>query len=234
MRDIIGLVPYGFDTITDEKGNRIHRDGRPCNWHFILFDKWFDTGLRLPEKCQFYLSKCDGIGSELYFKRCFGSNFNNTLGEPYYHYNFIKLPWHLECFAHSFLINDEWIEAPTPRLGSEDEKIYNSLKENADKKVFVFSKPSGILDGKILMKPVIAEVYAECYHDSIYWFPNWLKRLINRKRKRIQIEFSSEIGPGSGSWKGGILGLTADFEKDIETSWEKFRNTELQKLLGRK
>lgn len=230
MRDIIGLVPYGFDTITDEKGNRIHRDGRPCNWHFILFDKWFDTGLRLPEKCQFYLSKCDGIGSELYFKRCFGSNFNNTLGEPYYHYNFIKLPWHLECFAHSFLINDEWIEAPVPKLGSEDEKIYNSLKENANKKVFVFSK----CIGNGIMKPVIAEVYAECYHDSVYWFPNWLKRLINRKRKRIQIEFSSEIGPGSGSWKGGILGLTADFEKDIETSWEKFRNTELQKLLGRK
>ena len=44
--------------------------------------------------------------------------------------------------------------------------------------------------------------------EEMEWRPKWLKwtKLFAKKRRFIEVEFSAEMGPRKGSWKGGTIG----------------------------
>jgi len=53
---------------------------------------------------------------------------------------------------------------------------------------------------------------ATIYAEEREWRRKWLQwtSLFNDVKKSIEIEFSEEVGPRKGSWKGGILGTSCE------------------------
>lgn len=55
-----------------------------------------------------------------------------------------------------------------------------------------------------------SEIDCEYWKESREWRPKWLTwtKLFADKHEYIEINFKQEVGPGKGSWKGGVMGCS--------------------------
>ena len=232
MNNIIAFYPFSKTSKSDEEGSYEWEDGcrKPVNWHIVLFDKWINTHIpvnRLSYKCQFSLSFANGNKwgkyEELCFIRYFGKDLDEDDNGKDYHFSLIRLPWYKEMFEHTVLIKGDWITLPLVIRLDGNYKTYEALMDKSDKTTYTFSAYG---------KKIKATCHAEQYRASVYWFPKWLKELFYKVEKFIEIDFSDDIGKGRGSWKGGILGLNAEWKGSIRNSWYHFKNTRLKEILN--
>ena len=71
------------------------------------------------------------------------------------------------------------------------------------------------------------EVIATVYQERRYW-RRWFK-LFSKCNHSIEIEFSSEVGERSGSWKGGCIGCSYTMKKG-ETAYQCLRRMEKERI----
>lgn len=76
----------------------------------------------------------------------------------------------------------------------------------------------------------MATVYVERREWRWRWF-SWLPWPA-KKRTYIDVAFNDEVGEGTGSWKGGVLGCGTDLKKG-ETPLDALRRMERERKFGR-
>ena len=228
MRILLALYPFSKTSKLDEEGSYewddINKCKKPVNWHIVLFDKWYDTGISidsLDSKFETSICFCDGVKwgdyQEIIFTRYWGNNLiKKDLNNKSYAYNFIKLPWCHDVFKHMVLVNNEWVEVPNSDLDRYE--AYLDLLKYADTRTYSFNANG---------ETVKAKCHAESYKASVYWFPTWLKELFYKEDKFIEIEFSSPIGQNYN----GISRLSAEWGCSIRDSWYHFKHTRLKEIL---
>lgn len=67
-------------------------------------------------------------------------------------------------------------------------------------------------------------VNATIWGNEWEWRMPWCP-LIRMRRRSIDVEFSDEVGPGRGSWKGGVIGCSWDWKRGL-TLHEALREME--------
>lgn len=132
----------------------------------------------------------------------------------------MDLPWALRWYRTSLFLKDgNW---ETEKKGSRKE-FWN---EKWDKIKFVERHPYSykLKSGKV--QHTIATVTIEEREWRRKWLP--FSELFNNVDKSIKIDFDSEIGERSGSWKGGVLGCSYTM-LPWETAEETLRRMEKEK-----
>lgn len=195
------------------------------SWHLVLFNFWFSMPKALPMK--FKTSFCYlPEHSSFCFDRYWGKpNRKNEFEDdiPYY-FKCFNAPWAKFLYKKEYLHNGKWCKL---ELTSGD---WTEQQEEEDKFKDHFTSTFKFFeDGKRVV--VKADVTAEKLYYGIHWFPNWLKPLFNEVRERAWISFSTDIGKGRGTWKGGTVGRSFPFTKNLATTWLNFEYNELPKYL---
>jgi len=74
---------------------------------------------------------------------------------------------------------------------------------------------------------VTATVYVSRreWRRKCLWYVPWFAM----KRKSLEVQFSSEVGERSGSWKGGCIGCGTDM-KNGESAWQALRRMERERV----
>lgn len=117
---------------------------------------------------------------------------------------FVHFPWEWTHVRHSIMNKEgEWINV-TRRHMLEDPTTYDDYEGMKNKETFPFQYT--------LKNGTVQRLFATVNTEEREWRWKGLKflpwpRLI---RRVIDIEFSSEVGERSGSWKGGTLGCSYD------------------------
>lgn len=131
----------------------------------------------------------------------------------------IELPWSYKFYRHSIYLDDgswwtmldkermkarkkEKIKFTDPRfyLPEDSELIYK------EKHPFTYVTKSG----------EVQKTTATCFIEEREWRRKWLKwtKLYNLVRTTVSISFDDEMGNERGSWKGGVLGVSAPMTKE--------------------
>lgn len=119
-------------------------------------------------------------------------------------------------FDHKVLYKGKWVRCEDCALAEKDIEEFTFCIYDNGKRV-----------------PVKAKVYAYEMRYTKDW-PKPLQWLTTRYEKWIWIDFSTDIGPERGTWKGGIVSDYYPFTKNIKTSWTNYEYLELPKIKGAK
>lgn len=189
-----------------------------------LFIGWGKVYLRLP----FYTpSKTDECDYPSYGLNTF-SHGMKIVDELWVYWGkrrkHIRLPWYLEWYSTSMLRKDgTWeIEKRGDRKNFYDQKWDDvKFKETHPYKYMLQS-------GKL------QEVEATIYVEKREWRRLWLYRLplFNKISTSIDVSFSSEVGEGTGSWKGGTVRCSYNI-KPGETPYETLKRMEQERQFNR-
>lgn len=111
------------------------------------------------------------------------------------------MPWQYDWVRTSLLLKDKksWVHTTKDnRLSFYEEQWKNP------ELVFIETHPYKY----ILNSGVEQNVNATITVEEMEWRPRWFKwtSMLNKVRKSINIEFSSEVGERTGTWKGGTGG----------------------------
>lgn len=162
----------------------------------------------------------------------FGKWFNtNRLFNPKWETSFVYLPED-ECFA----LTSYWL---TPNVTEDDNSkhFYKLWRAPWLRSVYKFEEngPSfkttfNIFEGgkRIPVKATVTEVKSYSSYDCL---PDKLKFIGRQIKTEVRIDFSTDIGKGRGTYKGGVVSLYYPFTKDAATSWLNFEYFELPKYV---
>ena len=212
MYNILCLYPFG-------------QDNAHPGWHIVILDKWFKIK-NLPSWCQtsFCYSKDDQVFS---FYRYWGPGrtnhediYDNISTRKYKHY-FFQAPWCRFLYKKEYLKRGEWI--PFSDLSFDTQQREGVLQDIYNTS-FKFTE-----DGSEIKAD--ATIRGERLYYGVYWFPRWLKPLFAQVHTTCWINFSTDIGCGRGTYKGGTTALRYPFNKNLPTTWLDFEYNELPKYL---
>ena len=112
-----------------------------------------------------------------------------------------SLPWkQWDCVRNSVYTPDGKHFASEPKGNKRDFREWWDLKESCPVVHFGFED----YDGKMIVATCRIEEME--WHRGEGWF-RWLKWFFPRKiRRSLDLQFSAEVGPEKGSWKGGTTG----------------------------
>lgn len=113
-------------------------------------------------------------------------------------YTAIYLPWSWDHVRHDYLNEDGSVSA---RSGPND---YSGPADTKSEHSFRYTRRSGEVQQRT------ATINGEEREWRWRWF-KWLPwpRMIQRT---IHVDFSDEVGEGTGSWKGGVVGCSHDWK----------------------
>lgn len=235
-KTIIGLVPYGLNTHSDELGyyRYVNHKREVVHWHLIIWGKYINLGFDLPKKCQFTLALVDDCLSWTHYWGKPNTSDDGELALKYpekypdsvkYYNKHFWFPWRSTAFKHGVYYHDRWIDYPyysnDYTLGDKSFKYIWDLAKLCEKK-YSFNAYG---------KKIIASVHGKRIWYAPEWFPLWLKNLWHEKIEKLEMDFSDEIGEGRGSWKGGTVGMAAEWKGNIRDSWYAFKNGELKERI---
>lgn len=205
---ILGLFPYEEHS----------KQGDFSKASLVICDKWITLPFQIPRTWTTYISGNNLKWGEVSVCRYWGKELRaDVFDDEKYNFKIIRLPWHTQAYKRGTLINGEWVE---------HERLYEvtaRMEKIADRKQYTFQAYG---------KEITATVWGACCYDSYSILPKWLKPLFKKQRAWMEVEFSDEIGSNRGSWKGGTIGLNAEFIKDLDTSWNKFATEELPRRIN--
>lgn len=140
----------------------------------------------------------------------------------------IDLPWSYGCCVYSKVLSwdNEWID--------NEGKDYNSKRLDSfldDRSHATYPYTYRLKNGEV--QNVMATIYVDrrIWTWKIFHFlPNFLLPIIPFKidQKCISVEFNSEVGEKSGSWKGGTIGCGYKM-KNNETPYQTLRRMEIER-----
>jgi len=149
----------------------------------------------------------------------------------------IDMPWQYDWIRTSLLLRDDTWEHETKK----DRKSFYDNKWKDPKLVFIETYPYEYvmkrkseqkIGDSIIIKSntTVQKVNATITVEEREWRPRWFKwtKLFAKVSKDISIEFSSEVGERTGSWKGGTLGCGYNI-KNNETPLECLRRMEKER-----
>lgn len=133
-------------------------------------------------------------------------------------YKAIYLPWAWEHVRHDYLNADGSLHR---RAGQHD---YSAPDETKQQHTYRYVRRSGEVQDRT------ATINGEEREWRWRWF-QWLPwpRMICRT---INIEFNDEVGEGTGSWKGGVVGTSYEWKRG-ETMEQALRRMELNRKFSR-
>lgn len=204
------------------------KDNFHPGWHLVLFNHWFKI-CNLPGWCQTSISYSDDVFS---FYRYWGPGrklHDDPIPEdgskplPYKYY-FWDAPWAKFLYRKDYLKKGQWI--PFSDLRFETQKKEEVLQD-------CYTTSFKFKDGEDEIEAE-ASLTGEKLYYGIHWFPKWLKPLFHEVRTQVWINFSTDIGKGRGSWKGGTVGLSYPFNKNLPTTWLDFQFNELPNYIRKR
>lgn len=128
------------------------------------------------------------------------------------------LDWKMWDCVRSSVYNPDGTHFATEERGGGSEKFFEfcRIKEKCPTSKFLIED----YDGKKIVATCMVEERE--WHRGTGWF-KCLKYFYPAKiRRSLDIDFSEEVGPEKGSWKGGMMGHGIDMLKD-ETPIEAFK-----------
>lgn len=131
----------------------------------------------------------------------------------------VYMPWALEFYKRSVLLKGNvwwgykekdikkarkrgkkvWVD-PEFNLDCEDKRIYR------ERVTFSYTTVGG----------EVQRTMATCHVEVREWRPRWFMwtKLFRYVRRDLEIEFDDEMGNQRGSWKGGVMGVSAPIAQD--------------------
>ena len=193
------------------------------NWHLVICNKWIDIGRKLPQKYFTYL--CYDSADNYFTFKCKWLKYNKEDSFAKHWQAF----WTGIAFKTGFFIADEWVWFYTDDINYDDVKYYEDLSDE-------YRTSFKLIEGDERV-PVDVTVIAEGrkYAPSILKF-RWLKelycKLFNHTKEKVNIRFSTDIGEGKGTWKGGTMSVYHPYILNLMLSWVDFKNEKLGEILN--
>lgn len=188
---------------------------------FFLFFGWGNIYLRLPYNTgKDNESESPEYGINTFTNGKFVTELWLVWGKKRNH---IDLPWALQWFRTSTLLNDgTWFNEVKGKRVVYNHRQYGSydwLKENKWVKTYpYFDTYNNIIIG------------AKVSVREMEWRPFWFKgtKLFSKVEKYIDVDFDKEVGREIRTWKGGVL--SCNFEiKNGETPLESLKRMEIER-----
>lgn len=189
----IGNWYVGWKSKTFEVSYRSHGyESKNAELHISMFG-WHSM-LRLPWKCKENIlwreEKKYGI-----------SVHDNTV---FFHWGYDLKGWDIPFVNYGTAVRWERYCGPDDLFQMEDRLHWDEHYYRTDRKVmepttwtYNYTDP---YDGKV--------VPCRFWVEELEWRPKWLRwtKRFAKVRRFIEVEFSEEMGPRKGSWKGGTIG----------------------------
>lgn len=146
----------------------------------------------------------------------------------------IYMPWAYDWVRTSALVKPSSVFTKSGAVKyNENEWIHET---NKNRHSFYEDKWKGVLWSEtypykyVLKSGQVQNILATVKVEEREWRPRWFKwtSLFKRVRKTIAVEFSSEVGEETGSWKGGTVGCGYNMLPD-ETPEETLRRMERER-----
>lgn len=213
---VFSFVPYGKDNFSNK------------NWHLVLFNWWIDTKIKATKISQkwttslFYekedrtlslmknwgnLNQLDDYNETAYYFKCWRF-FNRYL----YKKEFLNKDGKWELYPE-YILNDY---------------VTNCLYLKENQQVFKPSYKYYKGTKKLHLRPTVTA--ERCWYGFTF-LPKWLLWLGCTRKETIWIDFNTELGKDSGSWKGGIVATSYPYKTSLINSWLNFRDYELSKYI---
>ena len=125
-----------------------------------------------------------------------GGKYDESIGQCTGNDQWIS--WYLPFFSYVF--EGHWIQDKA-RNWTLVKDSYQFRKEKAYVEEHLFTYT--LKNGKIQERTATCTIEKRKWHRK--WFP-----FLTKTREVIDIEFSDEVGERSGSWKGGVIGMSHD------------------------
>lgn len=129
----------------------------------------------------------------------------------------IDMPWISSFYRHSFLTHDGWFTC----LESERRKAIKAGKDTFAYPYHLRDDDERLIKKSYPFKYVtksgeVQETTATVYMEEREWRPKWMRwtKLFNNVRTELSISFKDEMGNQRGSWKGGVLGVGCEVNKE--------------------
>ena len=133
------------------------------------------------------------------------------------HTKSINMPWTFDFYRHSFLTYDGWFtclesERRKARKRGEDTFAYPYHLRDDDQRLIKKEFPFRY----VTKSGEVQDTTATCFMEEREWRPRWLKwtKLFRHVRTSLDIQFKDELGNQRGSWKGGVLGVGCEVNKE--------------------
>lgn len=171
-----------------------------CNWDAETVKRLGRSGYWSQHERRFGLSLSDMGNGYDFFQCFFGPQTHDSSTTKRWSKH---LPWkQWDCVRHS-LHTPDGTHFYTEVRGA-DFREYFDRKSECPKVHFGFED----FDGELIVATCMIEERE--WHKGSGWF-KWLRRFAKPKiRRSLDIDFSEEVGPEKGSWKGGTIGHGID------------------------
>lgn len=144
------------------------------------------------------------------------------------------IPWTQWRFVRRSLYNPDgthfWTEPSGKQVPSgSDWDTQEQMRESVPKTTFLLKD----YDGEIIKATTHIEEWEWLFGEGYFKWLSWFRKPMTRRR--LEIMFSSEVGPEKGSWKGGTIGHSIDMLKGetVEKAFKRYCEAEHQ-AKGRK
>lgn len=185
---------FGFKFVFNQGG---YFDQR-CSINVCLV--WGEFNIRLPFKTRIPES-CD---TPRYGFDIHGNMFWIHLGGKMNDWNQCDskwITWDLPFFSWVF----DWHKVQMPdKTWTEVEKFDFDYREKVYKETHPYTY--------VLSSGEVQQREATCYVEERQWHRKWLP-FVKMNSRQIYVSFNKEVGEGSGSWKGGVVGCGYDLKK---------------------
>jgi hypothetical protein len=130
----------------------------------------------------------------------------------------IHLPWDWDHVRHTYL----WPDGRVHHHCARGE--WQTPEEIKSSHPYTYVRESGEVQHRI----------ATIYGDEREWRWRWFKWLPWPRRtcRSVGVDFDQEVGEGTGSWKGGVLGCSTEWKKG-ETQLQALRRMERERKFTR-
>lgn len=212
-----------------------HFEFRAKSYGFIVIQLWW-LSIAINKRLPFEFAICDMDANQLVIQTPFKDPNSRVMGfdgKPSKRSFYIDMPWMLKHHKTEVLIghlhhgrvdpkvthlNGTWVTLPN-QLPCYTEGLASTWK-------FPFTytdEPTGRTD----------EVIATVKGTRRTWRRKWLPftNLFSFQRPSLDIEFSDEVGPNKGSYKGGLMGSSCDMlpHESVEQTLRRFeRNLKIK------
>ena len=131
----------------------------------------------------------------------------------------VYMPWALEFYKRSVLLkgNKWWghTQKEVRKAKKQGKYVWNDPKFNIeydDKRIYT----ERVIFTYTTVGGEVQHTTATCHVEVREWRPRWFMwtKLFRHVRRDLEIQFDDEMGNQRGSWKGGVLGVSAPITQD--------------------
>jgi hypothetical protein len=139
----------------------------------------------------------------------------------------IDMPWQLDFYRHSIRLKDGW----WTMYEKDRKKAYKKARKTGekvdwdDRRFWLSDDDESILKKKFKFRYItknkeVQDTTATCFIEEREWRPKWFAwtGLFKCVSTVLNIQFDDEMGNQRGSWKGGVMGVSAKMTKDEKES----------------